>query len=55
MIKKYVEESLKYLLRTRLFIHKYMDEINAMYDMTPEELRERNERRFFGNIQKSVF
>ena len=38
MIKKYVEESLKYLLRTRLFIHKYMDEINAMYDMTPEEL-----------------
>ena len=43
MIKKYVEESLKYLLRTRLFIHKYMDEINAMYDMTPEELRERNE------------
>lgn len=23
MIKKYVEESLKYLLRTRLFIHKY--------------------------------
>ena len=53
MIKKYVEESLKYLLRTRLFIHKYMDEINAMYDMTPEELREREA--IFGNIQKSVF
>ena len=41
-MRKYIKESLKYLLRTRLFIHKYMDEINAMYDMTPEELRERN-------------
>ena len=30
---------MKYLLRTRLFIHKYMDEIDAMYDMTPEELK----------------
>ena len=55
MIKKYVEESLKYLLRTRLFIHKYMDEINAMYDMTPEELRERNERRFLEIFRKVYF
>lgn len=54
MIKKYVEESLKYLLRTRLFIHKYMDEINAMYDMTPEELRERNERRFWKYSEKCI-
>ena len=45
-MRKYIKESLKYLLRTRLFIHKYMDEIDAMYDMTPEELRRRNERRF---------
>lgn len=37
-MRKYIKESLKYLLRTRLFIHKYMDEIDAMYDMTPEEL-----------------
>ena len=55
MIKKYVEESLKYLLRTRLFIHKYMDEINAMYDMTPEELRERNEGRFLEIFRKVYF
>ena len=37
-MRKYIKESLKYLLRTRLFIHKYMDEIDAMYDMTPEEI-----------------
>ena len=54
-MRKYIKESLKYLLRTRLFIHKYMDEINAMYDMTPEELRERNERRFLKIFRKAYF
>ena len=51
-MRKYIKESLKYLLRTRLFIHKYMDEIDAMYDMTPEELRRRNERRFLEIFRK---
>ena len=53
MIKKYIEESLKYLLRTRLFIHKYVDEINVMYDMTSEELKARNERRFLEIFRKA--
>lgn len=54
-MRKYIKESLKYLLRTRLFIHKYMDEIDAMYDMTPEELRRRNERRFLEIFRKVYF
>lgn len=45
-MKKYIKETLKYLLRTRPFIGKYVDEIEAMYAMSPEELRNRNERRF---------
>ena len=45
-MKKYIKETLKYLLRTRPFIGKYEDEIEAMYAMSPEELRNRNERRF---------
>lgn len=31
---------MKYLLHARSFIRKYMDEINAMYGMALEELRE---------------
>lgn len=32
-----------------------MDEIDAMYDMTPEELRRRNERRFLEIFRKVYF
>lgn len=53
-MRKYIKESLKYLLRTRLFIHKYVDEINAMYDMTSEELKARNERRFWKYLEKRI-
>ena len=42
-MKKYITESLKYLLRTPTFIGKYVAEIDAMYAMSPEELKARNE------------
>ena len=52
-MKKYITESLKYLLRTRPFIGKYVAEIDAMYAMSPEELRARNERRFLEIFRKA--
>lgn len=54
-MRKYIKESLKYLLRTRLFIHKYVNEINVMYDMTPKELKARNERRFLEIFRKAFY
>lgn len=44
--KKYIKESLKYLLRSSFFINKYVKEIDALYEMTPMELKKRNEKRF---------
>lgn len=52
-MKKYIIESLKYLLRTRTFIGKYVAEIDAMYAMSPEELKVRNERRFLEIFRKA--
>ena len=52
-MKKYIIESLKYLLRTRTFIGKYVAEIDAMYAMSPEELKARNERRFLEIFRKA--
>lgn len=52
-MKKYITESLKYLLRTRPFIGKYVAEIDAMYAMSPEELRAKNERRFLEIFRKA--
>lgn len=43
---KYAKETLKYFLRSRVFIGKYVKEIERLYAMTPEELRERNSRKF---------
>lgn len=46
MIKKYIIESLKYILRSQLFVNRYVKEIEALYQMSPNELRERNEKCF---------
>ena len=46
LIKKYIKETLKYLLRSYPFIKKYIKEIDGMYEMTEEELFRRNEQRF---------
>lgn len=51
--KKYIKESLKYLLRSSFFINKYVKEIDALYEMTPMELMKRNEKRFLEIFNKT--
>lgn len=53
MNKKYIKETLKYILRSRLFIQKYVDEIDALYGMTPDELKLRNEKCFLNLFRKA--
>ena len=50
--KKYIKESLKYLLRSSFFINKYVEEIDALYEMTPMELKMQNEKRFLEIFNK---
>ena len=45
-VKKYLEESIKYILRCPLIIRPYIKEVERLYAMSPEELMERNEQRF---------
>lgn len=51
--KKYIKESLKYLLRSSFFINKYVEEIDALYEKTPMELKMRNEKRFLEIFNKA--
>ncbi len=53
MNKKYIKETLKYILRSKLFIQKYVDEIDALYGMTPDELKARNEKCFLDLFRKA--
>lgn len=46
MLKKYLRETAKYLLRCYPIIRPYIKRINAMYEMSEEELYKRNEERF---------
>jgi len=46
MLKKYLKETAKYLLRSYPVIRPYVKQIDAMYEMNAEELRKRNEARF---------
>lgn len=45
-MKKYLKESIKYLLRSEFVIRKYIDKIERLYEMTPKELEKRNEIEF---------
>lgn len=45
-MKKYLKETVKYLLRCRPLIAPYIREIEYMYGMSKEELRQRNEKVF---------
>ena len=45
-MKKYLKETIKYILRSKLFIQKYIREVESLYEMNSEELRLRNEQRF---------
>ena len=46
MMKKYIKETAKYLLRCYPIIRPYIKRIDAMYEMNKEELKNRNEKRF---------
>ena len=46
MIKKYFKETAKYLLRCYPVIRTYIKRVDAMYEMSKEELKNRNEERF---------
>lgn len=45
-MKKYLKETAKYLLRCYPVIRPYIKRIDAMYEMSSEELKRRNEERF---------
>lgn len=51
--KKYIKESIKYLLRSSFFVDKYVKEIDSFYEMTPKELETRNEKRFLEIFRKA--
>ena len=53
MIKKYLKETAKCLLRSSFFTRKYVNEIEEMYGMSPAELRRRNEKRFLEIFHKA--
>lgn len=46
MLKKYIKETAKYLLRCYPVIRPYIKRVDAMYEMSNEELKNRNEERF---------
>ena len=45
-LKKYLVETAKYLLRCPLVTRPYIREVERLYAMSPEQLRERNKKRF---------
>lgn len=45
-MKKYLKETAKYLLRCYPVIRTYIKRVDAMYEMSNEELKKRNEERF---------
>lgn len=51
--KKYLRESFKFLLRSPFIVKKYVSEIDSMYDMTHDELRAKNEKRFLEIFRKA--
>ena len=51
--KKYVKETIKYALRSKYVIGYYIKEVERLYAMTPEELRNRNEKRLVKILRKA--
>lgn len=52
-MKKYIKETIKYVLRSKPIIGKYILEVERMYAMSPDELRARNEKRFLEIFRKA--
>ena len=46
MSLKYIKETVKYCLRSRRMIRRYISEVEGLYAMSPQELRARNEQCF---------
>ena len=44
MSLKYIKETVKYCLRSRRMIRRYISEVEGLYAMSPQELRARNEQ-----------
>ena len=49
-MNKYLKESIKYLLRSYPVIYPYVKEVERMYNMSHDELQERNERVFLNTL-----
>ena len=52
-IKKYLKETLKYALRSKFVIWKYIREVEDYYQMVPDELKSYNEKRFVELFQNA--
>ena len=52
-MNKYLKESVKYLLRSYPVIYPYVKEVERMYNMSHDELQERNERVFLNIFRKA--
>lgn len=53
LVGGYLKETLKYILRSKIFIHKYICEIENMYDMNANALKARNEKIFLDLFQRA--
>ena len=54
-MNKYLKESIKYLLRSYPVIYPYVKEVERMYNMSHDELQERNVRIFLNIFRKAYF
>ena len=52
-MNKYLKESIKYLLRSYPVIYPYVKEVERMYNMSHDDLQERNERIFLNIFRKA--
>lgn len=52
-IKKYLFETIKYALRSYPIIRPYIKEVDRLYTMNAEELKQRNEKRFLEIFRKA--
>ena len=52
-MNKFLKESIKYLLRSYPVIYPYVKEVERMYNMSHDELQERNERIFLNIFRKA--
>ncbi len=52
-MKKYLKETVKYCLRSYPFIRKYINEIDKLYEISTEDLKQRNERVFLNIFHRA--